>query len=63
MSENEIFKAVSAWRNQRNEIFKMIDPGKFRTVERLPLPEPFEDTVMVSGWCLVQQLEALVIQE
>jgi hypothetical protein len=63
VSENEILKPVSAWRNQGNEVFRMIDPGKFRTVERLPSPEPFENAVMVSGRCLVQRLEALIIQE
>jgi hypothetical protein len=54
MPENEILKAVSAWRNQGNEVFGMIDPSKFRTVEWLPSPQPSEDAVVVSGWGLVQ---------
>jgi hypothetical protein len=63
MSENEILKAVSARGNQGNEVFRMIDPGKFRTVEWLPFPKPLENAVMVSGWGLVQRLEAVVVQE
>jgi hypothetical protein len=63
MTQYKLLKAISAWGDQGNEVFGVIDPGKFGGVERLPPPKPFEDTVVVSGWCLVHQLELLIIQE
>ena len=63
ITENEVLEAALAWRNEGNEVLRVEDPGEFRSVERFPCPKPFEDAVVVSGRCLVQRLELLVIQE
>jgi hypothetical protein len=54
ITSNGIFELVPSGRYHRDKVSRMEDPVVFTHVEGLVLPDPLENTVVVTVWRCIQ---------